>query len=84
MVPFEQCPVCGHEMMRKEVEKLVRGGKHTAVITVKAEVCAHCGERLYSKETISQFEQIRLRLSRQETAQFQLMGQTFKIVLSGA
>jgi YgiT-type zinc finger domain-containing protein len=83
MLPFEHCPVCGGEMMAKEVEKLVRGGKHTAVITVKAEVCLHCGERLYSKETISQFERIRLQLSRQETSQFQPLGQTFQVVLSG-
>lgn len=83
MLPFEHCPVCGSEMTTKEVEKLVRGGKHTAVITVKAEVCLHCGERLYSKETISQFEQIRLQLSRQETSQFQPLGQTFQVVLSG-
>jgi YgiT-type zinc finger domain-containing protein len=83
MLPFEQCPVCGSEMTVKEVEKLVRGGKHTAVIAVKAEVCLHCGERLYSKETISQFEEIRLQLSRQETSQFQPLGQTFQVVLSG-
>jgi len=83
MLPFERCPVCGNEMTSKEVEKLVRGGKHTAVITVKAEVCLHCGERLYSQETISQFEQIRLRLNRQETSQFQPLGQTFQVVLSG-
>ena len=83
MLPFERCPVCGREMTVKEVEKLVRGGKHTAVITVKAEVCLHCGERLYSKEIISQFEQIRLQLSRQETSQFQPLGQTFQVVLSG-
>jgi len=37
----------------------VRGGRHTAVLTVRAEVCERCGERLYSKETISRFEQIR-------------------------
>ncbi len=83
MLPFEYCPVCGNEMTTKEVEKLVRGGKHTAVITVKAEVCLHCGERLYSKEAISRFEQIRLQLSRQETSQFQPLGQTFQVVLSG-
>ena len=57
--------------MSKEVEKLLRGGKHTAVVTVMAEVCLHCGERLYSREDISQFERIRLQLKRQETTQFQ-------------
>jgi len=81
MLPFDRCPVCGSEMTCKEVEKLVRGGKHTAVVIVEAEVCLHCGERLYSKETINQFEKIRLQLSRQETAQFQPLGQTFQVVL---
>ena len=84
MLPFDRCPVCGHEMVSKEVEKLVRGGRHTAVVTVMAEVCLHCGERLYSKETISQFERIRLQLSRQEISQFQPLGQTFQIALTGA
>lgn len=84
MLPFDRCPVCGHEMVSKEVEKLVRGGRHTAVVTAMAEVCLHCGERLYSKETISQFERIRLQLSRQEISQFQPLGQTFQVALTGA
>ena len=84
MLPFDRCPVCGHEMVSKEVEKLVRGGRHTAIVTVTAEVCLHCGERLYSKETISQFERIRLQLSRQETTQFQPLGQTFQVALTGS
>jgi YgiT-type zinc finger domain-containing protein len=84
MLPFERCPVCGGEVVTKEVEKLLRGGQHTAVVKVKAEVCTHCGERLYSKETISHFERIRLQLSRQETKEFQPLGQTFQVVLSGA
>jgi len=71
-------------MVSKEVEKLLHGGKHTAVVTVMAEVCLHCGERLYSKEVISQFERIRLQLKRQETAQFQPLGQSFQVVLTRA
>jgi YgiT-type zinc finger domain-containing protein len=81
MLPFKQCPVCGGEMVEKEVEKLLRGGNHTAVVRVKAEVCLHCGERLYSKETISWFEQIRTKLSRQEVAEFQPLGQSFQVVV---
>ena len=80
MLPFKQCPICGGEMVEKEVEKLLRGGNHTAVVRVKAEVCLHCGERLYSKETISRFEQIRTKLSRQEVAEFQPLGQSFQVV----
>jgi YgiT-type zinc finger domain-containing protein len=79
MLPFSQCPVCGGEMVEKEVEKLLRGGRHTAVVTVRAEVCQHCGERLYSKETITHFEQIRAKLARQEVAEFQPLGQSFQV-----
>jgi len=56
MMPFEKCPVCGGELVEKEVEKLLRGGIHTAVIRVPAEVCLHCGERFYAQETASYFE----------------------------
>ena len=79
MLPFDKCPVCGGEMVEKDVEKLLRGGKHTAVLSVRAEVCLHCGERLYSKEVISRFEQIRSKLMRQELADFQPIGQSFQV-----
>ena len=79
MMPFNTCPVCGGEMMEKDVEKLLRGGMHIAVVTVSAEVCLRCGERLYPKETISRFEQIRAKLSRQEVADFQPLGQSFQV-----
>jgi YgiT-type zinc finger domain-containing protein len=52
MMPFNKCPACGGEMVEKDVEKLLRGGIHTAVLTVRAEVCLRCGERLYSQETV--------------------------------
>jgi YgiT-type zinc finger domain-containing protein len=79
MMPFESCPVCGGEMMEKEVEKLLRGGKHTAVLRVNAEVCLKCGERLYSVETVKRFDQIRQQLERQELADFQPLGQSFQV-----
>jgi YgiT-type zinc finger domain-containing protein len=79
MRPFEKCPVCGGELVEKEVEKLLRGGMHTAVLRVHAEVCLHCGERLYAAETVQHFEQIRLKLERQEVAEFQPLGQTFQV-----
>ncbi len=81
MKPFDKCPVCGGEVVTKEVEKLVRGGNNTAVLKVKAEVCLHCGERLYSQETIRKFEQIRLKLAREETKEFQPLGQSFQVSL---
>lgn len=51
MRPFEKCPVCDWELVEKEVEKLLRGGAHTAVLKMKAEVCLRCGGWLYSLET---------------------------------
>ena len=80
MMPFEKCPVCGHGLVEKEVEKLLRGGVHTAIIKVRAEVCLHCGERLYSQETVKRFEEIRAKLERQETADFRPVGQSFQVV----
>jgi len=76
---FEKCPICGGDLAEKSVEKLLRGGNHTAVVTVEAEVCLHCGERLYSPETVKWFEEIRTKLERQDTAGFQPIGQTFHV-----
>ncbi len=80
MMPFKKCPVCGRDLVKKEVEKLLRGGNHTATLTVTAEVCLHCGERLYNEETVRRFEDIRLKLEHQQTAEFQPMGQSFKVL----
>ena len=79
MKPFEKCPLCGSELAEKEVEKLVKGGVHTAVLKVRAEVCLRCGERLYAAETVKRFEQIRKKLEREEVAEFQPLGQTFQV-----
>jgi len=80
VLPFKKCPVCGGDMTEKEVEKLLRGGENVAVLKVKAEVCLHCGECLYSQETVSRFEQIRAKLLHQETADFEPLGQSFQVV----
>jgi len=80
MLPFSECPVCGGEVVERDVEKLLRGGVHVAVVTVRAEVCLRCGERLYSEETIRQFEQIRAKLARQDVEGFQPLGQSFRVV----
>jgi YgiT-type zinc finger domain-containing protein len=79
MHPFERCPICGGDLIEKEVEKILRGGAHTAVVRVNAEICLHCGERLYSQDTVRRFEQIRAKLERQETAEFQPLGLSFQV-----
>ena len=84
MLPFSECPVCGGEVVERDVEKLLRGGVHVAVVTVHAEVCLRCGERLYSEETIKRFEQIRAKLARQDVEDFQPLGQSFRVVPTAA
>ena len=79
MRPFERCPVCGGELVEKEVEKLLRGGVNVAVLRVQAEVCLRCGERLYSKETVARFEQIRAKLEREETDGLLPLGRSFQV-----
>ncbi len=78
-MPLENCPVCSGELVKKEVEKILRGGNHTAVLKVSAEVCLSCGERLYSVETVRRFENIRAKLKRQQTEDFQPIGQSFRV-----
>jgi YgiT-type zinc finger domain-containing protein len=79
MISFSKCPVCEKEMVEKRVEKLLRGGVNTAVLEVWAEVCLRCGERLYSVETVRQFEQVRAKLERGQVEEFQPLGQSFKV-----
>jgi YgiT-type zinc finger domain-containing protein len=80
MQPFDKCPACGHEVVEREVEKLLRGGSHTAVLQVRAGVCLHCGERLYAPEDVRKFEEIRSKLEQGDTDSFQPLGQTFQVV----
>ncbi len=76
---FENCPTCGGELEQKTVEKVLRGGKNTAVLNVSAQVCHRCGERLYDQETIERFEKIRSKLKEKKTSSFEEMGTTYRI-----
>lgn len=78
-MPFEKCPVCGGDLVEKEVEKVLRGGVNTAVLKVCAEICLRCGERLYSQETVRRFEQIRAKLERQDTKEFRAIGVSYQV-----
>jgi YgiT-type zinc finger domain-containing protein len=80
MEHLDLCPVCGGEMVEKEVTKLLRGGGNTATIRVHADVCLSCGERLYTMETIKRFDEIRMKLKRQEVADFEPTGRAFQVV----
>lgn len=79
MTASDRCPVCGGDLAAKNFEKLLRGGRDTAVIRVEALVCARCGERLYDEATVLRFEEIRGKLERQDTGEFQVLGQSFQV-----
>jgi len=79
MRPFEKCPTCGGDLVEREVEKLLRGGSHMAVMRVVAEVCLGCGERLYSQETVKRFEAIRSKLEREDVSAMQPLGRSFQV-----
>ena len=67
-------------MIEKETEKLLRGGVNVAAVTAMAEVCLHCGERLYSIKAVNRFQQIRDKLACHEVIDLQPMGKPFQTV----
>ena len=77
MLPFPKCPVCGGQVVEKEVEEILRGGNNMAIIKVSAEVCQHCGERLFMPDTIELFESIVKKLERQDTHDFKPIGHAY-------
>ena len=79
MEQLEKCPICGGELVRKLVTKLLRGGGHTATLKVEADVCTRCGERLYSMETVERFEEIRSLLKSGQTEELEPIGQSFLV-----
>ena len=79
MKPFEKCPVCGGELEAKQVEKLLRGGGNTVSVKVAAEVCLHCGERLYVEEVVRTFEEIRGKLQQRDFSHLKTLGQSFTV-----
>ena len=79
MKPFDNCPVCNGELVKKHVEKILRGGDNTISLKVIAEVCLRCGERLYSEDTVKSFQEIRKKLMKQEFTHFRNIGNFFTL-----
>ena len=75
----EKCPICGGELVEKEVEKVLKGGGNAAILKVTAEVCLHCGERLYRPETVTHFEEIREKLSTEDVGEFEPVGKAYQV-----
>jgi YgiT-type zinc finger domain-containing protein len=71
------CPNCGGEIIEKKVEKIVKGGCNTAIITIEAGTCTKCGERYYTKETHEKMQKIRKELEKGATIEFHIIGHTY-------
>jgi YgiT-type zinc finger domain-containing protein len=76
---FESCPVCGGELVKRQVEEILRGGNDTATLSVEAMVCRRCGERLYSEYTVRRFERIRANLSRGTIEGLEPVGRAYRV-----
>lgn len=79
MLPISQCIICSGTLKEQEVTEILRGAGNTATIMVKALVCQKCGERYYHADVVRQFEEIQAKLERQDTKDFTLVGQSFKV-----
>ena len=79
MKAFEKCPVCSGELENKKVEKLLKGSRNAVSMKVIADVCLHCGEKLYDEDVVKSFEEIRRKLKNQEFSHFKILGQSFTI-----
>lgn len=74
-----KCPTCGKEVLEKEVTEVLSGGVNPAFVKVKVGVCLHCGERLYTPDTVRKFEEIEAKLQRQDTSGFRPLGKSFQV-----
>ena len=70
------CPKCG----LRHVDTLDEAtGIDWATRPHKTHLCLHCGERFYPQETVRDCARIRRKLTRQEIADFQPLGQSFLV-----
>jgi YgiT-type zinc finger domain-containing protein len=79
MLPIDKCVICNGNLLETKVTEIIKGGGNTATLQVNALVCQNCGERFYHADTIRKFENIKLKLERQETQDLIPVGQSFEV-----
>ena len=72
-------PVMRRQNCTKGSRGITARRPHLAPVTVEAEVCLRCGERLYSRETALRLEQVRQRLVENKVEPFKPLGVSFQI-----
>ncbi len=62
MGTFKECAVCGGEVVKRKVAKVLRGGQCEKSVKIQAEVCRRCGEHFYGPQAIKRFNEVRAKL----------------------
>ena len=75
----KKCPVCRGKLVEKEVEKFLGGNGDTAVLKIRAEVCLHCGVKLYAPRVIARIAEVKKKLKKGQTKDFILIGKSYKV-----
>lgn len=75
----KKCPICYRKLVRKEVEKFLRGNGDTAILKVNAEVCLNCGAKIYAPRVMARFAEIKKKLKQGQTEDFMLVGKTYEV-----
>lgn len=73
------CPVCSGKLIEKDVEKFLRSNGDIAILRVKAEVCINCGSKLYTPRVIARFAEVKRKLKKRQTQDFNLIGKSYEI-----
>jgi YgiT-type zinc finger domain-containing protein len=79
MLPIDKCVVCNGNLLETKVTEIIKGGSNTATLQANSLVCQNCGERFYHADIIRKFENIKLKLERQETQDLTPVGQSFEV-----
>jgi YgiT-type zinc finger domain-containing protein len=75
----KKCPVCSGKLVEKDVEKFLRSNGDTAILHVKAEACINCGTKLYTPRVIARFAEVKRKLKKGQTKDFNLIGKSYEI-----
>ena len=70
MKSLEKCPVCGGGLENQQIEKRLGRGENAISMTVSADVCTGCGEKLSSEAVVKSFEAVRAELKKTAACHF--------------
>ena len=76
---ISECAICGGKAADKEIEEIVRGGKHTAIVNLRAKVCSQCGEKYFTVKQVRHLEKIAEDLKMNRTNDYLKSGITFRV-----